>query len=214
VLPATTAVFRTQYAQLQALVLNPNGGTLPGRTVTWTSENPNVVLVGLGGMALGVSAGTTRIRATADGVAGYATVEVREMPTGPIQNFGLAGTEQLRVPYIEIGGGQWTGSGGTVQSAVYVARGGTLTLNSLTQRYEQTFVVETYLTGGGPTQTPVETQVFREVGDILYHFQMGVPILRSSTGAFRYPERAAAGEYVIPQSVLGTPAQRWLWVVQ
>lgn len=61
-------------------VVDANGNTIPGQTVTWTSSNPAVATVTLAGPLTahltGITAGTVTVTATCDGVSGAAPVTV------------------------------------------------------------------------------------------------------------------------------------------
>jgi uncharacterized protein YjdB len=213
--PGLTSVLVKQHVQLNAVTLGGSGGVLSGRKVTWTSENPSIAEVDSLGAVEGITKGKVRIRATSEGVVGYATVEVREIPAQPIQSYHLAGTESSRTPYIEIGTGKWTAPDGKVYDVYYVVRGGLLELNYDLSRYRQSFTVEIRLAGTGPDDVPANIQAITDAGSLLYDFETGRPILKSDT----YPrseyraEAAGAGEYVIAQPVMGQPSQRWLWVI-
>lgn len=213
--PGLTSVLVNQYVQLNAVTLGESGGVLSGRKVTWTSENPAIAEVDSLGAVEGRAKGKVRIRATSEGVVGYATIEVRELPAQPILGYYLAGTESSRTPNIEIGTGSWTAPDGKVFDVYYLVRGGLLELNYDLSRYRQSFTVEIRLAGAGPDDVPADIQAITDAGSLLYDFETGRPILKSDTWPrpeYR-AEAAGAGEYVIAQPVMGQPSQRWLWVI-
>lgn len=215
--PSPTSVFVNTYVQLNATVIGPNGGDLPGRTVTWASENPEIAMVGINGQVLGVKKGTARIRAMSEGVSGYATVQVRELATGPVQTYDLAGTLNLPVPYIQIGQTTWTDpANGVVRDAMLIVTGGTLRLDYASGTYAQTFTVGTYLSGGPLNAPPVRTEIVADQGRIGYEPWTGTMILESTirSGVLLRPQGHGAGEYVIQQGLLGQPGQPWLWVIR
>lgn len=81
----TPALLRLQLegqptGQLTATARDAGGQTLTGRTITWESLQPAVATVTAAGQVAAVGVGTTTVRATADGVAGTATVEVTLAP--------------------------------------------------------------------------------------------------------------------------------------
>ena len=69
-----TAVGQT--VQLHAEVVDRNGKTISGATVTWTSSNASVASVSLSGLVTARQTGTTTIKATSSGVSGQAIVKV------------------------------------------------------------------------------------------------------------------------------------------
>jgi uncharacterized protein YjdB len=78
--PSTIAVNGT--VQLSAQLRDASGNILTGRTIAWSSANSGIARVSVSGLVTGVSAGTTTISATADGVSGSATVTVTGSGTG------------------------------------------------------------------------------------------------------------------------------------
>ncbi|MEX1258280.1 MAG: invasin domain 3-containing protein, partial [Gemmatimonadota bacterium] len=70
-----------QSFQLSVLLRGPNGVTLSGRSVTWISDDPNRASVDQDGMVTAESPGPVTIRATADGVAGTASITVSPLAT-------------------------------------------------------------------------------------------------------------------------------------
>jgi uncharacterized protein YjdB len=213
--PSTPSVYVTQYTQLRAVVIGPNGGTIE-RPVTWSSDNPQIAQVGINGMVLGVAKGTARIRATSEGVTGHVDVQVRSWPTA-VQTYDLKGTVQLPVPYVEIGRSQWMDPSGTAREVYVVVRGGELTLDSNVGRYRQKLTVSTYIANGGPNQAPVQTVEVTDEGTISYDFPTGMPELHSTKSpgqVLRASPVGGAGEFMIPQAVLGFASQPWLWIVR
>ena len=69
--------------QLTAQVLDENGDVLPGRTVSWSSDDGSVATVNQSGLVSATGNGSAVITATAGGVNGTATVSVNV--TGSIQ---------------------------------------------------------------------------------------------------------------------------------
>ena len=84
VTPATTTVTVGQTVQLAATARDASGQTLTGRAVTWTSASPGIASVSGSGLVSGVSAGSTTITATIDGVPGATTVTVGPVPIGTV----------------------------------------------------------------------------------------------------------------------------------
>jgi uncharacterized protein YjdB len=79
--PATVRVGES--ASLSAQLLASNGTPLSGRTVTWSSSNPAVIVVSAAGVVTGITEGTAVITATAEGKSGSATLSVLD-PVGAI----------------------------------------------------------------------------------------------------------------------------------
>jgi hypothetical protein len=80
--PASGSVLVGQTSQLTATVKDSAGGTLTGRTVTWTSSDTLVARVNATGLATGVAAGTATIHAAAGGVTGDAVLTVLANQSG------------------------------------------------------------------------------------------------------------------------------------
>jgi len=74
--PATSAVQVGQSETLIATLKDADGNTLTGRTVAWSSSDPNSATVDANGVVSGVQPNTTTITATAEGVSGIASVTV------------------------------------------------------------------------------------------------------------------------------------------
>ena len=68
--PTSVLVGQTATASVQ--LLDANGHTLTGRTVTWSSSNTAVALINASGIVTGVGAGTATITATSEGKTGSA----------------------------------------------------------------------------------------------------------------------------------------------
>ena len=69
---------------LTAQALSATGQPLTGRTVTWSSSTPGIAQVSTTGVVTGVSAGTTVVFASIDGVLGWATVTVVQVPVASV----------------------------------------------------------------------------------------------------------------------------------
>lgn len=76
VAPAVLEIRTGQSRQLIASLTGPDGVALPGRSVQWSSEDPQVALVDASGTVVAIGIGQTRINARADGVTGSALVTV------------------------------------------------------------------------------------------------------------------------------------------
>ncbi len=83
VVPGTGSVQVGQSLQFVATPRDAAGNPLSGRTVTWTSSDPAVATVSADGRAVGVSAGTTVLRATSEGQSGTASLTVTGGSTSP-----------------------------------------------------------------------------------------------------------------------------------
>jgi uncharacterized protein YjdB len=79
--PASSIGIGAQQA-LTATLRDPNAHPISGRAVTWTSSAPGVATVNAG-VVTGVSAGSTTITATSEGISGTATVNVEAAPPPP-----------------------------------------------------------------------------------------------------------------------------------
>src|SRR5688572_278514 len=83
VTPATTSVDSSKTVQLTAVVRDANGGTLTGRTVTWTSLTPGVATVSASGVVTGVKSGRANVYALSEGKSDTATITVVTPPPPP-----------------------------------------------------------------------------------------------------------------------------------
>ncbi|HEX8493428.1 MAG TPA: Ig-like domain-containing protein [Pyrinomonadaceae bacterium] len=66
--PASATIGTGAHLQYTATAFDANNQPIPGVLFTWTSSNPAVATIDQNGLATGVSAGTTQIRASARGV--------------------------------------------------------------------------------------------------------------------------------------------------
>jgi hypothetical protein len=74
---SATTISVNATAQASALARDQNGNLLTGKTATWVSLNPAVATVSpAAGLITGVSAGTTTIQGTVDGVVGSVSINV------------------------------------------------------------------------------------------------------------------------------------------
>jgi uncharacterized protein YjdB len=73
-----------QTSQASAVTRDANNNVLTGRTVTWTSSNPNVATVNSAGLITTLSAGTTTITGTSETKTGTATLTVTNAPVANV----------------------------------------------------------------------------------------------------------------------------------
>ncbi|MEP6832495.1 MAG: Ig-like domain-containing protein [Gemmatimonas sp.] len=81
VLMPTTTFARGDVVTVGVRSDGPGGRVINGRTVTLSSDNPNVALVDASGRVRGVSAGSATIRATVDGTTGSVPVTITQNQT-------------------------------------------------------------------------------------------------------------------------------------
>ncbi|MDE2763572.1 MAG: Ig-like domain-containing protein [Gemmatimonadota bacterium] len=84
---------------LTATVLDADGDTIDDATVTWESADTTIAKVDTAGVVTSVEFGKTKVTATYDSVAAYATVEVAKP---------LTDREILEIFYEATGGEDWT----------------------------------------------------------------------------------------------------------
>lgn len=77
-------LFVGQTVQLSAALRDAAGNALPGRSVTWTSDDHDVATVDDRGWVTGVKEGSTVIRATSEGSVGTASITVRAAPVATV----------------------------------------------------------------------------------------------------------------------------------
>ena len=80
VTPASGTIQVAGTTTLAATPRAANGTALTGRSTVWSSANTAVATVSQGGQVTGVSAGSTTIRATVDGIIGTAEITVNATP--------------------------------------------------------------------------------------------------------------------------------------
>jgi uncharacterized protein YjdB len=85
-----------QTMQLSAVARNAAGGSVAGKTFTWSSSSDAVASVVAGGMLTGVSAGTATVTASADGKSGTVTVTILPVPVASL-------TVEPGSPQVEVG---------------------------------------------------------------------------------------------------------------
>ena len=78
--PSSVSLLVTQQQQLSATVTDAGGNPLPGRPITWSSNNAAVAAVGTTGLVNAVLPGTATITATSGTVSGTATITVSLVP--------------------------------------------------------------------------------------------------------------------------------------
>src|SRR6185437_8248036 len=74
--PSSLSLTVGQTGTFTSTARDSTGGTLTGRTATWTSSNTGVATVSSGGVVTAVAAGTATITATVDGKSGTGSVSV------------------------------------------------------------------------------------------------------------------------------------------
>ncbi len=74
-----------QQSQLDADVLDQNGGQITGQTINWASSNPSVATVSSTGMLKGIAAGTAVITATSGSLSATTTATVAIVPTASVR---------------------------------------------------------------------------------------------------------------------------------
>jgi hypothetical protein len=80
--------------QLMATLLNTDGVTMSGQSVTWTSQHPSVASVTTGGLVTGLTAGTATIRASNGNAAAYVTLTVLPAACTATSTVGSIGVGQ------------------------------------------------------------------------------------------------------------------------
>ncbi len=104
-------------ATAQAFPLDDLGAFLPGKTITWVTDDPLVAQVDSAGGVTAIGLGTTQVTATVDGIAGTLVVNVAvppaigvslsPVPLAVIANSGTSSATTVAVT--NVGGGSLTG---------------------------------------------------------------------------------------------------------
>lgn len=199
VAPSRTAVWAGTSTVLEGKAFGAGDVVLEGARVEWFSDDPTVAAVDSTGTVRGFRAGEVRIGARSGGRTAWATVKVRNFPSGEIQRYRLEGIEGME---------------GVVAAGSAVVVSGILELRSTDSRFEQVVTVDRY-----PPEVwlPPTREVVRLTGRYWYNWLSGQVMLEpdATPGEFiltRFTH--AAGELVIPQSIDGGPPADWLWVIQ
>ena len=82
--PASRDLTVGQTAQLTAEPLDAQGAVLSNRSVTWSSNRPNVASVNANGVVAAVSVGSAAITATIEGKSGVAAISVAPAPVASV----------------------------------------------------------------------------------------------------------------------------------
>lgn len=83
VTPMSVSVLVGATTPLTAIARNAAGSPI-ARAIVWSTGNSSVASVAVNGVVTGIAAGTTTIRATADGVFGEATITVTPVPVAAV----------------------------------------------------------------------------------------------------------------------------------
>lgn len=82
--PESASVVVDDSRQLSAIITDGAGHELKGRTVTWSSDEPDIAEVGASGVVTAKGVGTTRVVAMVEGRMGEATINVLRKPVGSV----------------------------------------------------------------------------------------------------------------------------------
>jgi uncharacterized protein YjdB len=82
--PSSTSVTAGNTVALSATVRDTSGAIATGRTVTWSSSDPDIATVSGAGVVMGMSPGTVTITATSEGKSGQASVTVTPPPVASV----------------------------------------------------------------------------------------------------------------------------------
>ena len=113
--PAADEVVVTQTLQLTAVAKDAQGGTLSGRTVSWSSSDATRATVSSTGLVTGVTPGTVTITAAAEGKSGTSSITVKAKPVAAVilspaqTSVEVGGTQQLTAQVTDDQGNVLTG---------------------------------------------------------------------------------------------------------
>lgn len=123
IVPTNPAVSVSQTTQLTATTFDSAGTALPGRVVRWTSQAPAVATIdSVGGLLTGVSAGSSMITATSEGVTQHVTATVSPAPASSVvlspglSQLHVGQTEQITATVTDVSGNPVTGATVTFSS--------------------------------------------------------------------------------------------------
>lgn len=95
VTPRTTTLAAGQVQQLTARVVDATGTVLPGRTITWDTDQPTIATVSSSGLVTALTNGRATISASTGGKSGTATVNVTPVPVASLSISPGSGTLQV-----------------------------------------------------------------------------------------------------------------------
>jgi len=84
VIPGDVSINTGGTQQFSALAADQNGLAMNGVAFTWTSSDPTVATIDANGLATAVEAGTTQIRASAQGVSSNAALLTDSVPDSDV----------------------------------------------------------------------------------------------------------------------------------
>ena len=113
-------------AQASAVARDAAGNALSGKTFVWTSGTSSIAAVSSSGLVTGLTAGSSQIRATTDGVIGSSTVTVSSAVTSVAPPELPRVTPPSQDPYPGRPCSVTVAAGGNVGAALSAARGGTV----------------------------------------------------------------------------------------
>jgi len=121
--PATPALVVGQTTQLTATTSDSAGDVLPGRVVRWKSRTPAVATVdSIAGLVTGVTAGTSRIVATSEGISDSVTATVSAAPVNSVvlspsvSQLRVGQSQQITATVTDVNGDPVTGATVTFMS--------------------------------------------------------------------------------------------------
>jgi trimeric autotransporter adhesin len=109
--------------QFSATLRDVSGNVLTGRTITWSSSNQGVATISAGGLALGITAGTSIITAVSEGQAASVALIVNPPPVATIDltptsaTLNIGGTQQFTATTRDASGNIVTGRSVTWSSS-------------------------------------------------------------------------------------------------
>ena len=83
VTPSSASIESTKTVQLSAVLRDASGAVLSGRSISWTSLNPNVATVSSTGLVTGVTAGSANVFALSEGKSDTSAITVVAPPPPP-----------------------------------------------------------------------------------------------------------------------------------
>ncbi|HEX2167434.1 MAG TPA: Ig-like domain-containing protein [Longimicrobiales bacterium] len=189
----------------QFLTGHGRNGPIEDPDVIWSVEDPAIAVVDENGNVRGLTAGTTRIRATAGDVVGATLVTVFQPVPSPVV-YDLTGDwwdGQWHMP-AQVGEETWTDDNGTEHDVPLWATGGTLTLAD-DGDYERVLVLQGWVTVDGTARLVVERQVVdRGSASIMVGGETGYWMHSETTPGYVYALVAHQPGNLIMRAEVGT----------
>ena len=197
--PSSPSIEKGETQQFTASAYDSDNEIISGKTFDWSSSNPSAATISASGLATGVGAGSTTIKASVDGKSGTTTLTVTEPPPPPPVVDRV--TVSPSSPSIEKGETQqFTAS--AYDSDNEIISGKTFDWSS-SNPSAATISASGLATGVGAGSTTITASVDGKSGTATLTVTEPPPMLRSRTGTINGRNNYSAGGSVTLSEVAG-----------